>query len=245
MDTIENLLKNSSKIVFLTGAGISVSAGVPSFEDIDKNWNCPIPRYQLMSLPFFLSSGESFWKHYPKVFGNLENVKPTRFHEWLKDFEFANPSKEIFIATQNVDGLHQKAGSTKVIELHGNSRELICLPNRGKGCGKIFDLQKFLDVKTPKCPECKRILKPNLSLFYEGINGYGETQEAILNSDLLVVAGCSLNVGPVNELPFLSLARKDPKPSLWINPKSAPFGYNFGTLFLQSSDKFAETFQVG
>lgn len=217
-------------VVFLTGAGVSSSAGVKTFEELDKSWNLDEPRSSVFSLPYFLQEPVKFWSAYRRFRNSLYSAHPTDFHYAVAQLE---KSHNVTVLTQNIDTLHTKAGSTDVVEHHGSINYLRCLR-----CLQRFDVQGSLQpIGTPFCPDCKFPLKPDVSLFFEGVQGMRQAREAIDNCDLLVVAGTRLQVGPINELPYHAQFRKNPPKMLWINTSTPPEEYDFTYSVLASSDE--------
>lgn len=215
------MLANAEKVVFLTGAGVSQSAGIGTFAEQEKQLK-DVSRFELFSIYAFLDDPVKFWLNWHKFYFNkiTQIAEPTFFHKTVKELESI---KDVTVVTQNTDGLHSKAGSAKVFEVHGNASRLICMKLRGKGCGKTYHYKDFLPSESnltesfvPTCSDCGNVLKPDVSLFGEGVSYLSEAREAILDSDLLVIVGTRLQIGPVNELPFL-LFGKDDKKVVWAN----------------------------
>lgn len=230
MKNIEKLIKQSQNITVVTGAGISVSGGISDYQTSNKEWKYEEDRFSIMSYPFFKQEPERFWEIYREI--RVKHIKKTRFHDFVKDLE--NKS-DVTIVTQNVDGLHQEAGSKNVIEVHGTRNFLTCVDENKK-----FPISLIDEQKTPKCPDCSNVLKPDVSLFFEGVRFFNEARESIMNADLLIVAGTSLNVGPFNELVLYATVNK--KPSIWINLQEPPEYYDFTEHYLGTSDSFASQF---
>ena len=231
---LKQLFETSKNIVFLTGAGISIDSGIPDFKTTDTNWTYDIPRIELLSRPYFNQNPKHFWKVYREVFINKLDAKPNEFHHFVSSLE------NVTVITQNVDGLHTKAGSTNVIEMHGNMENAICTR---LSCHAIYPILEFCDEDLPRCPKCNEIMKPDISLFMEGINGYSNAQEAVVEADLFIVAGTSLQVGPANELPFFTV-RGTPTTTLWINPEEPPECYDFDKKFLVSTSDFLKFTEI-
>lgn len=138
---------------------MSTASGIADFKSTDENWAHELPRAEVMSLPYFLQEPLSFWKIYREVFGTKLEAAPNDIHRWLASLE---EYAEVTIITQNVDGLHQLAGSSRVIEVHGSGREAICLT-----CGKKTPMEALAAEELPTFIPCQRPLKPNVSLFLE------------------------------------------------------------------------------
>lgn len=227
-----SMITAAENIVFLTGAGVSSSAGVKTFEELDEAWSLDEPRHVVFSLPYFLQEPVKFWSAYRRFRNSLYSAHPTDFHYAVAHLE---KSHNVTVLTQNIDTLHTKAGSSNVIEHHGSISHLRCLR-----CLQRFDVQGSLQpIGIPFCPDCKFPLKPDVSLFFEGVQGMRQAREAIDNCDLLVVAGTRLQVGPINELPYHAQFREDPPDMLWINTSPPPENYAFTHSTLASSDEVA------
>lgn len=233
--TVYKLLERAQRITVLTGAGVSVGAGIPDFKTLDATWPYPESRSEIMSLPYFLQEPDNFWKVYREIFGGFNDAQPGVFHQWLAALEV---HKDITIFTQNVDGLHHKAGSKKVFEFHGNNHSLVCIQVGDLGCGALYSAAGVFDRDDiPHC-ECGAVLKPNLSLFFEGVNHMADAREAIRDSDLLLVAGTALEVGPVNELPFVAEYATPPVKSIYIGPLPPASDYSFSEIYSGTVEDF-------
>lgn len=195
MDKIEKfqlLIDNAKKIVFFGGAGVSTESGIPDFRSVDGLYNqeYDYPPEYILSHTFFNSHTEYFYKFYKNKMLPLD-AKPNITHIVLSELE--KKGRDITIVTQNIDGLHQLAGSKKVDELHGSIHRNYCLK-----CGKFYDA-KFIKNSTgiPYC-ECGGIIKPDVVLYEEALdnNTVSHTINSIHDADLLIIAGTSLNVYP-------------------------------------------------
>lgn len=221
MNEIKELIASSEKIVILTGAGVSTDSDIPDFKSTDETWEHPISRTEAISRYYFNKNPKHFWSIYNTTFGQKTKASPNRFHYYLASLE---QNHKVTIVTQNVDGLHAKAGSTDVIEAHGNINEAIC---SRLSCSTIYPYETAVKEELPRCEKCNKILKPNISLFGEGINGFGIARDEIMESDLLIVAGTSLRVGPINELPLLATYFAPKVNRLWMNTDKPDEQYNF------------------
>lgn len=218
MTTVQTLLDSSKRIAVLTGAGVSTDSGIPDFRQSDETWPYPEPRHELISVSFFKQNPKRFWKVYREVFSDKFHAEPNRNHFWLAELEATH---EVTIITQNVEGLHQKAGSTNVIEVHGNNSLAECR----RGCPSVT-MDSVAAVELPRCPICNAVLKPAVSLFMDGVHGMGEARDATVAADLFIVMGTSLAVGPVNELPYYA-GRYPGSKVLWINREEPPESHSF------------------
>ncbi len=192
---INKIIKESNYIVFFGGAGVSTASGIPDFRSVDGIYNerYEYPPERILSHSFYLSNPEYFYKFYKDKF-NLLDKKPNIIHEKLVELEKANKLK--CIITQNIDGLHQKAGSKNVLELHGSIYRNYC-----ERCHKFYDaLKVFESDGIPKC-SCGGIIKPDVVLYEEALSDtFLEAIDKIRESDTLIVAGTSLVVYPASSL---------------------------------------------
>lgn len=192
---INKIIKESNYIVFFGGAGVSTASGIPDFRSVDGIYNerYEYPPEKILSHSFYVSNPEYFYKFYKDKF-NLLDKKPNIIHEKLVELEKANKLK--CIITQNIDGLHQKAGSKNVLELHGSIYRNYC-----ERCHKFYDaLKVFESDGIPKC-SCGGIIKPDVVLYEEALSDtFLEAIDKIRESDTLIVAGTSLVVYPASSL---------------------------------------------
>ena len=196
MDKIKELQKiinESTGIVFFGGAGVSTESGIPDFRSQDGLYNqkYDYPPEEILSSRFFFNNTKEFYKFYFDKMINLD-VKPNDCHLKLKELEDAGKLK--CIITQNIDGLHEMAGSKNVITLHGTVYKNHCVD-----CNKQYDIDYVLRYKNdiPKC-ECGGIIKPNVVLYEEALNDHDINLAIanILEADTLIIGGTSLNVYP-------------------------------------------------
>lgn len=201
------LLRKAKRIVVLTGAGISSPSGIPDFRSEGSGLWARDEPMEVASLSTFRTSPERFFNWFRPLAGQIFNAKPNAAHKALAELE--NSGRELIVVTQNIDGLHQKAGSTRVVEMHGTLRTLSCTE-----CFKQFESGPFLeqyinDGMIPKCLNCNGILKPDVILFGEQLPqlAWLEAQRGVRQCDLILVAGSSLEVLPVAGLPMQALDR--------------------------------------
>jgi len=201
------LVRKARRIVVLTGAGISTPSGIPDFRSEGTGlWSRDEPM-EAASLLTFRTSPETFFRWFRPLAGRIFHAQPNAAHEAIAELERAGIM--VTVVTQNIDGLHQKAGSKKVFELHGTIRTLSCTQ-----CFKRFDsppfLQAYIDEGViPLCANCNGILKPDVILFGEQLpqSAWMEAQRETHQADLMLVAGSSLEVLPVAGLPMQALDR--------------------------------------
>ena len=193
LDTLKTWVNESKNIVFFGGAGVSTESGIPDFRSVDGLYHQKFdyPPEQILSSRFFRANMEYFYRFYKDKMIALD-IDPNPAH--LKLAQWEREGKLSAVVTQNIDGLHQKAGSTKVFELHGSVHRNYC-----RKCGAGYDLVQFMAMEhVPVCPKCGGRVKPDVVLYEEGLDPdtiYGAV-EAIRRADLLIVAGTSLTVYP-------------------------------------------------
>lgn len=192
LEQLQNVIDNSKRIVFFGGAGVSTESGIPDFRSVDGLYNqkYDYPPEQILSHTFFMHNTEEFYRFYRDKMLCLDK-KPNKAH--LKLAELERAGKLTAVVTQNIDGLHQAAGSKKVYELHGCVLRNYCMK-----CGKFYPAEYIKNSNgIPKC-ECGGVIKPDVVLYEEGLNDSTVTGalRAIQSADTLIIAGTSLTVYP-------------------------------------------------
>ena len=195
MDKIEKLkqwISESERIVFFGGAGVSTESGIPDFRSVDGLYNQKFeyPPEQIISHGFFERRPAYFYRFYRQKMMPL-GFEPNITHKTLAKWE--KEGKLSAVVTQNIDGLHQKAGSENVLELHGSVYRNYCVD-----CGKSYSAEYVRDSgDVPRCT-CGGIIKPDIVLYEERLNSQtiDASVDAIANADLLIVGGTSLTVYP-------------------------------------------------
>ncbi|MBN1334275.1 MAG: NAD-dependent deacylase [Synergistales bacterium] len=192
-EAFAQMIRGSCNLVVFTGAGMSTESGLPDFRSDQGIWKGADPS-QLASVEAMERGEEEFFEFYRTRIRALLGVSPNEGHMILVDWEKKRILKGII--TQNVDGLHQRAGSKRVAELHGNLREVSC-----RKCRSIFPNTLFLEGE--KCPHCGGNLRPSVVLFGEMLpmRALQEAQDMADECDLFVVLGSSLQVSPANWFP--------------------------------------------
>lgn len=196
IDKIVNVLGHSRNTIVVTGAGISTEAGIPDFRGKDGIYT-KLGENKVMNIiniHAFKQNPAEFYAFHHKYFA-LPPVEPSKAHKILAEMEKKGRIKGI--VTQNIDGLHEKAGSKKVVAIHGRADRYICM-NRG-GCQSIYK-QEYVDnypAEVPLCEKCGGVLKPDVVLFGENIKDYGQAQDMITSAQVLLVIGSSLTVYPL------------------------------------------------
>lgn len=191
------LLKAATQPAALTGAGISVGSGIPDFRSPGGLWSLFSPE-DYATLAVFHRQPAKAWELYRALGRVLVNKKPNPAHRALAELEQQGWLSGI--VTQNIDNLHQQAGSRRVFEIHGDHQHLHCLQ-----CGQLQPLEPTQYQKTgvPTCPLCGFPLKPNIVLFGEEVRDLVAIQEFIKGCDLLLVIGTSAQVYPAAGLPAM------------------------------------------
>ncbi len=191
-ETLKKWVQESRRIVFFGGAGVSTESGIPDFRSVDGLYNqkYAYPPEQILSATFFRRMPEEFFRFYRDKILRLD-AQPNPAH--LKLAEWEKQGKLDAIVTQNIDGLHQKAGSKRVFELHGSIWRNYCVK-----CGKHYSAEDISRMQgVAKCV-CGGIIRPDVVLYEESLNNdiIKASLYAIANADLLIVGGTSLNVYP-------------------------------------------------
>ena len=185
-------IKNSDNIVFFGGAGVSTESGIPDFRSVDGLYNqkYKYPPETILSHSFYIRKPEEFFEFYRNKM-LFPDAKPSTTHIKLAELEKSGKLKGVI--TQNIDGLHQKAGSSHVIEFHGS-----VLRNYCERCGKFYGIDAIINSKgVPKC-SCGGRIKPDVVLYEEGLDekNIQEAVRLIKEADVLIVGGTSLGVYP-------------------------------------------------
>jgi NAD-dependent deacetylase len=200
-----DILCNCKKITVLTGAGISTSSGIPDFRSPNSGlWEKYNP-LEVASLATFRYTPEEFFHWLHPLASKIIHAHPNLAHTALVKLE--KTGQTITIITQNIDSLHQKAGSTHVLEVHGSLRTLTCVSCFNQENSDIY-MDAYINKHViPKCPKCNHLLKPDVVLMGEQLPArtWLKAQEASKQCDLMIVAGSSLEVLPVAGLPMRAI----------------------------------------
>lgn len=196
IEKLKEIIQNSDNIVFFGGAGVSTESNIPDFRSANGLYNEKQNRTfspeQILSHSYFMRYTEDFYKFYKEKM-IYTAAKPNKAHLSLSELEKRKKIKAVI--TQNIDGLHQMAGSNNVLELHGSVHRNNCM-----SCGKFFDLDYVMNSKTlvPHCDVCGGIVKPDVVLYEEALNDdvIESTVNYISNADVLIIGGTSLVVYP-------------------------------------------------
>ena len=190
---LQEIIDQSDNIVFFGGAGVSTESGIPDFRSQDGLYHMQYkyPPEEIISHSFFKANPEEFYRFYKDKMLALD-AQPNAAHRKLAELEKAGKLKAVI--TQNIDGLHQKAGSKTVYELHGSTLRNYCTR-----CGAFYDAEFVKNSDgIPKCTKCGGIIKPDVVLYEESLDDHviRESVRAIENADVLIIGGTSLVVYP-------------------------------------------------
>ena len=200
IEQLQDLIDQSQRIVFFGGAGVSTESNIPDFRSSDGVYSQQLGRHftaeQLVSRTMFERYPEDFFDFYKKYLIYPE-AKPNAAHTYLAALEKTGKLKAV--VTQNIDSLHEMAGSQKVFKLHGNADRNYCL-----GCHRFYDLTAFLALEgpVPHCLDCGKVVKPDVTLYEESLDMdvFSQAAQAIRQADLLIIGGTSLVVYPAASL---------------------------------------------
>lgn len=213
------LIKKSRRILFVTGAGISADSGLPTYRGIggiydNQNTKDGIPIEQALSGEAIKTCPDITWKYMAQIEKKCRNTKPNRAHQVIADLEKKN--KEVWIFTQNLDAFHQQAGSSKVIDIHGDIHKLRCCSCNWRA--EISDYSGLVSFPPP-CPECNSYLRPDVVFFGEALP---LDKLRIFQQELTKGFDLYFSVGTTATFPYvlepLLLAKKTHKPLIEINP---------------------------
>ena len=193
IEEFQKIIDSHDNIVFFGGAGVSTESGIPDFRSVDGLYHqqYDYPPETILSHTFYVRKPDEFFRFYRNKM-IFSDAKPNAAHKKLAELEQAGKLKAI--VTQNIDGLHQAAGSKKVLELHGS-----VLRNYCEKCGRFYDLNYIMDsTGIPVCEDCGGRVKPDVVLYEEGLNQniISEAVRAISEAEVLIIGGTSLAVYP-------------------------------------------------
>ena len=194
-ESLKKMIDECHNIVVFSGAGISVPSGIPDFRSADGIYNQKTKFHaspeDIISHSFFVNNTEDFYEFYKDKMC-YPKAEPNIAHKYFADLE--KKGKNVIVVTQNIDGLHQKAGSKLVYELHGTIHQNFC-----QRCGRLFGLDYVMNAKgVPHCDKCGGIIKPNVVLYEESLDEdtISRAINAIMTCELLIIVGTSLRVYP-------------------------------------------------
>ena len=214
---IKDKIIDLDTFVFLTGAGISQESGIPTFRGPEGLWRKYNPMI-LASISGFNENPKLVWEFYKYRQELICNCNPNLGHRAITEFQ---KIKNSYVLTQNIDGLHEKAGTKNIVELHGNILRMECTE-----CNYQEKIEQRIDQPLPPfCKICKSILRPSVILFGEPLNTdtWKKAERLSSDCDVMFIVGTSMNVGPVNQLPIYAkrngaiLVEVNPEPTAFFN----------------------------
>ena len=196
IEKLQEIIDKSNNIVFFGGAGVSTESGIPDFRSKDGLYHMKykFPPEEILSHSFFMDNPDEFYRFYKDKMNSL-NVLPNVSHKFLAKLEKVGKLRAVI--TQNIDGLHTKAGSKNVLELHGTIYKNHCME-----CGREYSAEYVFNSEGVTYCECGGIIKPDVVLYEEALNDFTMMQAInyIKQADVLIVAGTSLTVYPASGL---------------------------------------------
>jgi len=220
-----NWISESKYSVVFTGAGISVESGIPPFRGENGLWNKYNPIF--LDTIYFLAHPKKSWSLIKEIFYDFfGQASPNDAHYILAELEKKGYIKSII--TQNIDNLHQKAGSKNVIEFHGTSRTLTCVI-----CNHKYNSSDFIKQLPPRCPRCDGLLKPNFVFFGEPIpqDIYEKSVKETSSADLFILIGTTGEIMPASTIPFI--AKKNRAKFIEINIDESNYTSSIVDIFLK------------
>jgi len=196
---IAKKISAAKKLVFYTGAGIGVHSGIPDFRSPGGLWEKYDP-FEVATLEAFKKNPEKVWDFLKELYHTFGEPKPNKAHDAITKIQQLKGKEKVFIATQNIDGLHQKSGSTNVFELHGNPNMIQCIRCLYE---ERFNFEKHVNVEPyPTCPKCGKPMKPKIVLFGEALNQgtFKKAMKIAKSSDIIIGVATSLEVFPAAEI---------------------------------------------
>jgi NAD-dependent deacetylase len=214
------MIQEAQKVIALTGAGISCESGIPDFRSPGGLWTRYDP-FKYATFDSFMRDPADFWFMARELVPLLENADPNAAHQALHELE--EMGKLAAVITQNIDYLHQRAGSSLVLEVHGTYHSGHCLT-----CKASFELEEMKELtegqtKVPACPSCEGVIKPDVVFFGEPLDTdtLSRSCELALEADLMLVIGCSLEVVPAASLP--QYTKKNGGKLIFFNVTPSPY----------------------
>jgi NAD-dependent deacetylase len=199
------LIASARHVVALTGAGISTPSGIPDFRSPGTGEWARLDPMEVVSLTAFYRQPERFYRWLRPLVQKMAAAEPNPAHHALAELEKLGRLQALL--TQNIDGLHQKAGSKNVVELHGSLERLLCLNCRNTFPSKNFYPHFIANNVIPRCPACAAVLKPEIVFYEETLkpSTWDAAVKEAARADVMIIAGTSLEVWPVNSLPLYAL----------------------------------------
>jgi NAD-dependent deacetylase len=207
------------QLTVLSGAGISAESGVPTFRDVETGLWSKVDPYEISSAQGWQRHPEKVWAWYLWRHNLMQDVQPNDGHRAVAAWE---DHAEVHVATQNVDNLHERAGSQRVHHLHGSLFEFRCDSCQGEYQGELPDMPEPVETVTPPQCRCGGLIRPNVVWFGEALpeSAWQKSVDAVGNADVVIVVGTSSIVYPAAGLPELALANGIPV--IEVNPEPTP-----------------------
>ncbi|MDT2046043.1 NAD-dependent protein deacylase [Priestia flexa] len=220
LEELKKQIGEAERICFFTGAGVSTESGIPDFRSQNGLYRKNLEFSDVISTSFYRNDPVLFWELFKEIFRVklLHEYEPNSGHDFIAEL---GQEKTVHVITQNIDGLHQKAGSKNVYEIHGTIKRAHC-----QKCKNEFGLDFLNKAGLPSCTSCEEVLKPNVVLFGDSIHCFEEAVEVALQSDLFIVMGSSLQVTPINQIPLL-VRKLGQIPMIIINKEPTHYDYVF------------------
>ncbi|NQV39965.1 MAG: NAD-dependent deacylase [Nitrosopumilus sp.] len=224
-DVIKDQIKNYKKIVFVTGAGISQESRIPTFRGKDGLWRNHDPM-KLATIDAFYDNPKLVWEWYNERRKNIFQAQPNLGHKAIAELE---KYAQVTVLTQNIDGLHQKSGSSKVLELHGNIVKIKC-----SVCNYKEEILTEISNLPPLC-KCENILRPDVVWFGEPLpqDVWQNAIDFASQCDLMIIVGTSLVVSPANTLPLY--AKQNNATLIEINPENTEMSKEMNEIIRKTS----------
>jgi NAD-dependent deacetylase len=189
-------------VIGFTGAGVSVESGIPDFRNAENFWegfNLESFETEIDNREAFKNHPEKVWRFFQNAISVIEKASPNDCHNAMA--RLGKIGKMAAVITQNVDGLHQEAGSFNVIEIHGNIRQLHC-----PDCETCYDWHEVRNADIPLCPSCESMLRPDVPLFGEEIKieSFATSRLLAVNTQVMVIVGAYGAVAPINKIPLIA-----------------------------------------
>ena len=202
LNSAARAVARSARLVVFTGAGVSKESGIPTFREPEVGLWAQYDPMQLATPEAYLRDPVLVWTWYEHRFGTTTAAEPNPGHAAIAELERLRPS--VTVVTQNIDGLHQRAGSSDVIELHGSMNRFKCI--HGRHCGYSFDDFADQEQKPPRCPECGDLLRPEVVWFGEALpaDAIDRAQHLCAGCDVMLVVGTSGVVFPAAAMPLIA-----------------------------------------
>ncbi len=225
------LIRNAKSAVAFTGAGISAESGIPTFRGKEGLWSKYDPK--ILDIDFFLSHPEESWRTIKEIFYDYmgANARPNRAHHFVAELEKRGILQGVI--TQNIDNLHQEAGSSNVVEFHGTANRLTCM-----ACHEAYEFTTIsLSKLPPLCPNCSGLLKPDFVFFKEPIpeKAYQDAIALTQNADLYIIVGTTGEIMPASQVPYLAKKAK----VIEINIEPSTYTHTIADIFLQDKATIA------